>query len=100
MVGIAQTGSGKTLAYILPALVHISHQPKRKPGDGPLALVMAPTRELAQQILKVARDFAPRLKSVAVFGGAGRYPQVELSHDLFNVGVTLLIAFCLFSPLV
>jgi len=77
MVGIAQTGSGKTLAYILPALVHISHQPKRKIGDGPIALVMAPTRELAQQIVKVTREFAPRLKSVAIFGGTGKVQQVR-----------------------
>jgi ATP-dependent RNA helicase DDX5/DBP2 len=76
MVGIAQTGSGKTLAYILPALVHISHQPPRKHGNGPIALVMAPTRELAQQILKVTEDFAPRLRSVAVFGGSSKGPQV------------------------
>jgi superfamily II DNA/RNA helicase len=81
MVGIAQTGSGKTLAYILPALVHISHQPKRKTGDGPIALVMAPTRELAQQILKVTRDFAPRLKSVAVFGGASKFSQVNFPEN-------------------
>ncbi|EEC11603.1 ATP-dependent RNA helicase, putative, partial [Ixodes scapularis] len=36
MVGIAQTGSGKTLAYILPAILHISHQPYLERGDGPI----------------------------------------------------------------
>ncbi|KAF7282769.1 hypothetical protein GWI33_001918 [Rhynchophorus ferrugineus] len=50
LVGIAQTGSGKTLAYILPAIVHINNQPRLSPGDGPIALILAPTRELAQQI--------------------------------------------------
>ncbi|RXG53373.1 DEAD-box ATP-dependent RNA helicase 45 [Armadillidium vulgare] len=50
LVGIAQTGSGKTLGYILPAIVHINHQPYLERGDGPIALVLAPTRELAQQI--------------------------------------------------
>lgn len=44
MVGIAQTGSGKTLAYILPAIVHINHQPRLNRNDGPIALVLAPTR--------------------------------------------------------
>lgn len=42
LVGIAQTGSGKTLAYILPALIHITHQEKLQRGDGPIALVLAP----------------------------------------------------------
>lgn len=57
LVGIAQTGSGKTLAYILPAIVHINNQPRLNRNDGPIALVLAPTRELAQQIQQVASDF-------------------------------------------
>lgn len=36
LVGIAQTGSGKTLAFILPAIVHINHQPYLERGDGPI----------------------------------------------------------------
>lgn len=40
MVGIAQTGSGKTLAYIMPAVVHINHQPRLQRGDGPICLVI------------------------------------------------------------
>ncbi|KTF71585.1 hypothetical protein cypCar_00044084 [Cyprinus carpio] len=39
MVGIAQTGSGKTLAYLLPAIVHINHQPYLERGDGPIVSV-------------------------------------------------------------
>ncbi|KAJ8985903.1 hypothetical protein NQ317_010660 [Molorchus minor] len=57
MVGIARTGSGKTLAYTLPATVHINNQPRISHGEGPIALILAPTRELAQQIQKVACDF-------------------------------------------
>jgi ATP-dependent RNA helicase DDX5/DBP2 len=53
MIGVADTGSGKTLSFILPAIVHINAQPLLKPGEGPIALVLAPTRELAQQIAKV-----------------------------------------------
>lgn len=49
LVGIAQTGSGKTLAYMLPAIVHIQHQKRLQRGEGPIVLVLAPTRELAQQ---------------------------------------------------
>ena len=66
-----QTGSGKTLAYILPALVHITYQEKLQRGDGPIVLVLAPTRELAQQIQTVANDFGKRMgiRNTAVFGG-------------------------------
>ena len=51
VIGIAQTGTGKTLAFLLPAMIHIDNQklPRGKRG-GPNVLVMAPTRELAQQI--------------------------------------------------
>ena len=53
LVGIAMTGSGKTLAYLPPAIIHINHQPYLERGDGPIVLVLAPTRELAQQIQEV-----------------------------------------------
>lgn len=49
-MAIAQTGSGKTLGYLLPALVHAVNQPKLGQHDGPQVLILAPTRELAQQI--------------------------------------------------
>jgi ATP-dependent RNA helicase DDX5/DBP2 len=47
LIGIAQTGSGKTLSFILPGIVHVMAQSMIKKGDGPIVLVMAPTRELA-----------------------------------------------------
>lgn len=47
MIGIAETGSGKTLSFLLPAMIHIEGQPANTKGDGPLGLVLAPTRELA-----------------------------------------------------
>jgi ATP-dependent RNA helicase DDX46/PRP5 len=52
-LGVAKTGSGKTLAFVLPMLRHIKDQPPLLQGDGPIALIMAPTRELVQQIAKV-----------------------------------------------
>ena len=57
LVGIAQTGSGKTLSFLLPAIVHINAQPYLKPGDGPIVLVLAPTRELAVQIQEECAKF-------------------------------------------
>ncbi|XP_022660339.1 ATP-dependent RNA helicase dbp2-like isoform X3 [Varroa destructor] len=82
MVGIAQTGSGKTLAYTLPALVHIwgnnGHRGYRPPGS-PMVLVLAPTRELAQQIQQVAAEFGrgAGIKSVCIFGGAPKGGQLR-----------------------
>ncbi|KAI5694708.1 hypothetical protein M8J75_003703 [Diaphorina citri] len=88
MVGIAQTGSGKTLAYMLPAAVHISHQEPVKQGDGPIALVLAPTRELAQQIQTVAKEFSSALRNICIFGGTPKGPQIR---DL-EKGVEIMIA--------
>jgi len=90
MVGIAQTGSGKTLAYLLPALVHIAAQPPLRPGDGPLCLVVAPTRELAMQIQTEAMKFTQSsgIRCAACFGGVSRYGQAA---DLKR-GVEILIA--------
>ncbi|XP_014234831.1 DEAD-box ATP-dependent RNA helicase 20-like isoform X2 [Trichogramma pretiosum] len=90
MVGIAQTGSGKTLAYMLPATVHINNQPRLSRGDGPIVLVLAPTRELAQQIQSVARDFgsASCIRNTCIFGGSPKGPQ---ARDLER-GVEICIA--------
>ncbi|XP_067648558.1 uncharacterized protein [Eurosta solidaginis] len=90
MVGVAQTGSGKTLAYVLPAVVHISHQAPLERGDGPIVLMLAPTRELAQQIQQVANDFGLKtnVRNTCLFGGAPKQPQ---ARDLER-GVEIVIA--------
>lgn len=90
LVGIAQTGSGKTLGYILPAIVHINNQPPISRGDGPIALVLAPTRELAQQIQQVATEFGSTsyVRNTCIFGGAPKGPQ---ARDLER-GVEIVIA--------
>ncbi|XP_033333911.1 uncharacterized protein LOC117224850 [Megalopta genalis] len=90
LVGIAQTGSGKTLAYILPATVHINNQPRLNRGDGPIVLILAPTRELAQQIQTVARDFGSSscIRNTCIFGGSPKGPQ---ARDLER-GVEICIA--------
>ncbi|XP_074605065.1 uncharacterized protein LOC141858265 isoform X2 [Brevipalpus obovatus] len=75
MVSIAQTGSGKTISFILPAFVHIDSQLSEH--YGPMVLVLAPTRELAQQIQLVVEQFHPRFSSVCVFGGASKGPQIR-----------------------
>lgn len=82
--------SGKTLAYIMPAVVHINHQARLVRGDGPIVLVLAPTRELAQQIQQVANDFGQctQIKNTCIFGGAPKGPQ---ARDLER-GVEIVIA--------
>lgn len=90
LVGIASTGSGKTLSYILPAIVHINNQPRINRGDGPVVLILAPTRELAQQIQQVANELGEtsHIKNTCLFGGA---PKSVQARDL-DKGVEIVIA--------
>lgn len=79
IVGIARTGSGKTLGFLLPAIVHINHQPYLERGDGPICLVLVPTRELAQQVQEVAIEFGrhSKVRNCCVYGGAPKGPQIR-----------------------
>ncbi|KAE8403635.1 ATP-dependent RNA helicase dbp2 [Aspergillus pseudonomiae] len=90
VVGIAETGSGKTLSYCLPAIVHINAQPLLAPGDGPIVLVLAPTRELAVQIQTEITKFgkSSRIRNTCVYGGVPKGPQIR---DLSR-GVEVCIA--------
>lgn len=78
-IGIAKTGSGKTLAFVLPMLRHIMDQPPLQQGDGPIGLIMAPTRELVQQIYNDIRKFSKvvGLTCVPVYGGSGVAQQIS-----------------------
>lgn len=89
VVGIAQTGSGKTLGFVIPAIIHINAQPLLKPGDGPIALVVAPTRELACQIEEECSRFgrSSSLKVACVYGGV---PKRKQEYAL-RTGVEILI---------
>ncbi|KAL7174901.1 hypothetical protein ACSBR2_028669 [Camellia fascicularis] len=74
VIGIAETGSGKTAAFVLPMLTYISRLPpmsEDNDAEGPYAVVMAPTRELAQQIEDETVKFAHYLgiKVVSIVGG-------------------------------
>ena len=78
VIGIAETGSGKTAAFALPMLSYCLKQPpmegdERVASDGPYALVMAPTRELAQQIEEETRKLA-RFTPFRVVGVVGGQP--------------------------
>lgn len=90
MVGIASTGSGKTISFVLPALIHAKAQKPLREDDGPIVLILAPTRELATQIEEVVHEYAPifDLRSVAVYGGASMLPQKRA----LKRGVEILVA--------
>ena len=78
MIGIAKTGSGKTLAFLLPMFRHIADQEELEEGDGPIAIIMTPTRELCLQIGKECRKFCRAIdaRAVCVYGGTGISEQI------------------------
>jgi ATP-dependent RNA helicase DDX5/DBP2 len=77
MIGISATGSGKTLAFLLPAMIHINAQPFLEQGDGPIVLMLAPTRELAVQIKGECDKFgaSSQIKNTVVYGGHPKHQQ-------------------------
>ncbi|KAL6194210.1 hypothetical protein ACLB2K_035294 [Fragaria x ananassa] len=82
-IGIGKTGSGKTLAYVLPMLRHIKDHAPAVSGDGPVGLIMAPTRELVQQIHSDIKKFSKvlGLRCVPVYGGDDVAQKIgELKH--------------------
>lgn len=74
MIGISATGSGKTLAFLLPAMIHINAQPFLERGDGPIVLILAPTRELAVQIKGECDKFgaSSQIKKIVLFMAANQ----------------------------
>jgi len=92
ILGCAETGSGKTASFAIPMINHCLAQPPLRPGDGPIGLVLAPTRELAQQIEKEVRAFsvtsAKSVRSCIVVGGVSMQEQ---RHDL-KAGAEIVVA--------
>ncbi|GMT26278.1 hypothetical protein PFISCL1PPCAC_17575, partial [Pristionchus fissidentatus] len=78
VIGIAKTGSGKTLAFLIPMFRHIRDQDELDELDGPIAIIMSPTRELAMQTWKEANKLARPfdLRVVCVYGGVGISEQI------------------------
>lgn len=86
ILGLAQTGTGKTAAFVLPILQRLSQGPRGKVR----ALIVAPTRELAEQIhqeiVKLARD--TKIRSVTIYGGVSKGPQLAALRR----GVEIVVA--------
>uniref|UniRef100_H3DF97 Probable ATP-dependent RNA helicase DDX46 n=1 Tax=Tetraodon nigroviridis TaxID=99883 RepID=H3DF97_TETNG len=78
LIGIAKTGSGKTIAFLLPMFRHIMDQRPLEESEGPIAVIMTPTRELALQITKECKKFSKPLglRVVCVYGGTGISEQI------------------------
>ncbi|MEM1127781.1 MAG: DEAD/DEAH box helicase [Bacteroidota bacterium] len=89
LIGCAQTGTGKTAAFVLPILHHLT---TTEPETGyPIrALVVAPTRELAQQVEDAVHTYGRHtdLYSLAIYGGVSLRPQI----DELRRGVDIVVA--------
>ncbi len=86
VMGLAQTGTGKTAAFVLPILHRLLKRQSRRPG----ALIIAPTRELAEQIEQAARVLGRKtnLRTVTIYGGVGINPQIQALRR----GVDIVVA--------
>ena len=86
LIGTAQTGTGKTAAFVLPILHKLLKDQKRQTR----ALIVTPTRELAEQIHQAIRGLSrgTHIRSVTVYGGVGAAKQIEALHR----GVEIVVA--------
>ncbi|MXZ54240.1 MAG: DEAD/DEAH box helicase, partial [Acidimicrobiaceae bacterium] len=82
--GRAPTGSGKTLAFGIPLVANVDRAEPHKPR----ALVLAPTRELAEQIMTEIRSFAGGVRTAVVYGGVG----YDAQRRSLRRGVDILVA--------
>src|SRR6266540_3966351 len=89
VAGQAQTGTGKTAAFLITIFTRLLRHPRPRPGRGPRALVVAPTRELVLQIRDDADNLGRHtgLKTLAVFGGMDYRRQ----RDALREGPDLLV---------
>ncbi|KAE8262769.1 hypothetical protein A4X03_0g2195 [Tilletia caries] len=78
IIGVAKTGSGKTMAFLLPMFRHIKAQRAVENLEGPIGLIMTPTRELAVQIFRESKPFLKSLgiRAVCAYGGAPISEQI------------------------
>ena len=81
LVARAKTGSGKTIAFLLPILQKLEATAHVQ------ALILVPTRELAQQIFKEVKKLDTKVKAIEIFGGVSIVPQVEQLHGWAQIVV-------------
>ena len=90
VLGRGKTGSGKTIAFAIPTVVALSNSGTRRQPMRPRALVLVPTRELANQVTEVLQPLAKALslRLTTIFGGVGQNPQVTALRS----GVDIVVA--------
>lgn len=99
MIGIAFTGSGKTMVFVLPLVMLALEAEKRLPlmrGEGPIGIILAPSRELARQTFNNCQHFAdylmkggyPELRCMLCIGGE----DIRKQLDVVNRGVHMVVA--------
>ncbi|CAK56549.1 unnamed protein product (macronuclear) [Paramecium tetraurelia] len=90
VIGVAKTGSGKTIAYVWPMLVHVSAQRAVEKKEGPIGLVVVPTRELGQQVYLETKKYAQlfQISVSALLGGENKHHQWKE----LRAGVDIIIA--------
>lgn len=86
LLGLAQTGTGKTAAFVLPILQRLLNRPRGRPR----ALIISPTRELAEQTHTAIRALGRQtgLRSLTIYGGVGVKPQIKG----LRAGVEIVVA--------
>jgi superfamily II DNA/RNA helicase len=90
VLGRGRTGSGKTLAFSIPLVARLAASTSKRQPKRPRALILVPTRELANQVAAVVDPMARALgmKTTTIFGGVGQNPQVQALAG----GIDVLIA--------
>uniref|UniRef100_A0A7S1XQX1 RNA helicase n=1 Tax=Phaeomonas parva TaxID=124430 RepID=A0A7S1XQX1_9STRA len=100
MIGIAFTGSGKTITFSLPAILHSLEEEMKlpvEPTEGPVAVILCPSRELARQTYEVCERYCgalasggwPKLRSLLVVGGESKRDQIM---QVEREGVHIVVA--------
>eukprot|EP01028_Stygiella_incarcerata_P003348 TRINITY_DN16586_c0_g1_i1.p1 TRINITY_DN16586_c0_g1~~TRINITY_DN16586_c0_g1_i1.p1 ORF type:complete len:687 (-),score=202.87 TRINITY_DN16586_c0_g1_i1:44-2104(-) len=89
LIGLGKTGSGKTAAYVWPLISHVCVQ-RRDPDGAPRGVVVAPTRELAQQVFSEVKMFARDvgLRVVLFYGGTSQYEESRAMKDGCDIVVS------------
>eukprot|EP00056_Hartaetosiga_gracilis_P022303 m.29336 g.29336 ORF g.29336 m.29336 type:complete len:651 (+) comp9564_c0_seq1:72-2024(+) len=98
MIGVASTGSGKTLCFALPAILFCMEQETKLPfekGEGPYALFLAPSRELAKQTFQVIKDIVQyivdaggvKLNTILLSGGFDTNEQLQAARGAVHIAV-------------
>lgn len=99
MIGVAFTGSGKTLAFVLPMVMRALEAEMRLPlvgGEGPVGLIVCPSRELARQTFDVVEEICkvlhqanyPQLRTLLCIGGI----QMEEQSSVFRLGLHMVVS--------